>query len=129
MTEPLWAPDEARCRATRLHDFMQTLNRRHQLDLNSYQALHQWSTEQSETFWSDLWDYAGIIGDRGERVLEHPERMPGARWFPDARLNFAQNLLRYRDQRPAVIFRGEDDTRIELSHAELYLQVAQLARK
>ena len=127
MTEPLWAPDEARCRATRLHDFMQTLNRRHQLDLNSYQALHQWSTEQSETFWSDLWDYAGIIGDRGERVLEHPERMPGARWFPDARLNFAQNLLRYRDQRPAVIFRGEDDTRIELSHAELYLQVAQLA--
>jgi acetoacetyl-CoA synthetase len=53
--------------------------------------------------------------------------MPGARWFPDARLNFAQNLLRYRDQRPAVIFRGEDDTRIELSHAELYLQVAQLA--
>jgi acetoacetyl-CoA synthetase len=106
---------------------MQTLNQRHQLDLNNYQALHQWSTEHSETFWSDLWDYAGIIGDKGNRVLEHPERMPGARWFPDARLNFAQNLLRYRDQRPAVIFRGEDDTRIELSHAELYLQVAQLA--
>ncbi len=127
MTEPLWAPDEARCRATRLYDFMQTLNQRHQLDLNNYQALHQWSTEHSETFWSDLWDYAGIIGDKGNRVLEHPERMPGARWFPDARLNFAQNLLRYRDQRPAVIFRGEDDTRIELSHAELYLQVAQLA--
>lgn len=127
MTEPLWAPDEARCRATRLYDFMQTLNQRNQLDLNNYQALHQWSTEHSETFWSDLWDYAGIIGDKGNRVLEHPERMPGARWFPDARLNFAQNLLRYRDQRPAVIFRGEDDTRIELSHAELYLQVAQLA--
>ena len=127
MTEPLWAPDEARCRATRLYDFMQTLNQRHQLDLNSYQTLHQWSTEHSETFWSDLWDYAGIIGDKGNRVLEHPERMPGARWFPDARLNFAQNLLRYRDQRPAVIFRGEDDTRIELSHAELYRQVAQLA--
>ncbi|MET3998781.1 acetoacetate--CoA ligase [Marinobacterium sp. MBR-109] len=127
MTEPLWAPDEARCRATRLYDFMQTLNQRHQLDLNNYQALHQWSTEHSETFWSDLWDYAGIIGDKGLRVLEHPERMPGARWFPDARLNFAQNLLRYRDQRPAVIFRGEDNTRIELSHAELYLQVAQLA--
>jgi acetoacetyl-CoA synthetase len=106
---------------------MQTLNQRHQLDLNNYQALHQWSTEHSETFWSDLWDYAGIIGDKGLRVLEHPERMPGARWFPDARLNFAQNLLRYRDQRPAVIFRGEDNTRIELSHAELYLQVAQLA--
>jgi acetoacetyl-CoA synthetase len=53
--------------------------------------------------------------------------MPGARWFPRARLNFAENLLRYRDDRSAVIFRGEDDTRIELSHAELYLQVAQLA--
>jgi acetoacetyl-CoA synthetase len=106
---------------------MQTLNQRHQLDLNRYEQLHQWSVEQSETFWSDVWDYAGIIGDKGDKVLEHPDRMPGARWFPDARLNFAQNLLRYRDERPAVIFRGEDDTRIELSHAELYLQVAQLA--
>ncbi len=127
MTEPLWTPDEARCRATRLNDFMQTLSQRHQLDLNSYEQLHQWSVEQSETFWSDFWDYAGIIGDKGDRVLEHPDRMPGARWFPRARLNFAENLLRYRDDRSAVIFRGEDDTRIELSHAELYLQVAQLA--
>jgi len=127
MTEPLWAPDEARCRATRLYDFMQTLNQRHSLDLTTYEALHQWSVEQSETFWSDFWDYAGIIGDKGEAVLEHPDRMPGARWFPTAKLNFAENLLRYRDERPAVIFRGEDDTRIELSHAELYRQVAQLA--
>jgi len=127
MTEPLWTPDEARCRATRLNDFMQTLSQRHQLDLNSYEQLHQWSVEQSETFWSDFWDYAGIIGDKGDRVLEHPDRMPGARWFPRAQLNFAENLLRYRDDRSAVIFRGEDDTRIELSHAELYLQVAQLA--
>ena len=127
MTEPLWAPDEARCRSTRLYDFMQTLNQRHQLDLDGYEALHQWSIEQSEAFWSDLWDYAGIIGDKGSRVLEHPERMPGARWFPDAQLNFAQNLLRYRDDRPAVIFRGEDETRMALSHAELYLQVARLA--
>ena len=127
MTEPLWTPDEARCRATRLNDFMQAMSQRHQLDLNSYEQLHQWSVEQSETFWSDFWDYAGIIGDKGDRVLEHPDRMPGARWFPRARLNFAENLLRYRDDRSAVIFRGEDDTRIELSHAELYLQVAQLA--
>src|SRR5690554_6388029 len=127
MTEPLWTPDEARCRATRLNDFMQAMSQRHQLDLNSYEQLHQWSVEQSETFWSDFWDYAGIIGDKGDRVLEHPDRMPGARWFPRAQLNFAENLLRYRDDRSAVIFRGEDDTRIELSHAELYLQVAQLA--
>ena len=127
MTEALWAPDEARCQATRIYDFMQTMNRRHSLNLDNYESLHQWSTEQSETFWSDFWDYADIIGHKGTTVLEHPERMPGARWFPEARLNFAENLLRFRDDRPAVVFRGEDDTRVELSHAELYLQVAHLA--
>ncbi len=128
MTAPLWTPDQARCERTQLYHFMQQLNRSHHLSLNSYDSLYQWSIDNTQAFWSALWDYAGVIAsERGEVVLEHPDRMPGARWFPDARLNFAENLLRYRDDRPAVIFRGEDDTRIELSHAELYRQVAQLA--
>lgn len=128
MTAPLWTPDQARCERTRIYDFMQQLNRSHNLSLDSYDSLYQWSIENSPAFWSDLWDYAGVVASqRGETVLEHPDRMPGARWFPEARLNFAENLLRYRDERPAVIFRGEDDRRIELSHAELYRQVARLA--
>ncbi|GAA0784999.1 acetoacetate--CoA ligase [Marinobacterium sediminicola] len=128
MTAPLWTPERSRCEQTRMFQFMQQLNRKHNLSLDTYESLHQWSIEHSTAFWSELWDYADVIASqRGSTVLEHPERMPGARWFPEAQLNFAQNLLRYRDEQPAVIFRGEDDTRIELSHAELYRQVAQLA--
>lgn len=128
MTAPLWTPDQVRCEHTRIAQFMQQLNRKHNLSLDSYDSLYQWSINDSPAFWSALWEYAEVVAaQRGESVLEHPDRMPGARWFPEARLNFAENLLRHRDQRPAVIFRGEDDTRIELSHADLYRQVAQLA--
>ena len=128
MTAPLWTPDKNRCEHTRIHTFIQELNRAHHLSLDSYDSLYQWSIDDSPAFWSALWDYADVIsGHRGQAVLEYPERMPGARWFPEARLNFAENLLRFRDDRPAVIFRGEDNTRIELSHSELYRQVAQLA--
>ncbi|PSL15122.1 acetoacetyl-CoA synthetase [Marinobacterium halophilum] len=128
MTAPLWTPDQTRCTRTRIYQFMQQLNRSHALSLDTYDSLYQWSIDDSPAFWGALWDYAGVIAShRGDTVLEHPERMPGARWFPEARLNFAENLLRFRDDRPAVIFRGEDDTRIELSHAELYRQVSQLA--
>ena len=128
MTAPLWTPSQARCNETRIMDFMQQLNQQHRLELNDYKSLYDWSLSSNETFWDALWQYAGVIAShKGDRVLEHPDRMPGARWYPEARLNFAENLLRYRDDKPAVIFRGEDDTRVELSHAELHQRVAQLA--
>ncbi len=128
MTAPLWTPDQARCERTRIYHFMQQLNRTHNLSLDSYDSLYRWSIDNSTAFWSELWDYANVIAaQRGDQILEHPDQMPGARWFPEARLNFAENLLRYRDDRPAVVFRGEDSTRIELTHADLYRQVAQLA--
>ncbi|WP_417532670.1 acetoacetate--CoA ligase [Marinobacterium stanieri] len=128
MTAPLWTPSQARCNETRIMDFMQQLNQQHGLELNDYKSLYDWSLSSNETFWDALWQYAGVIAShKGDRVLEHPDRMPGARWYPEARLNFAENLLRYRDDKPAVIFRGEDDTRVELSHAELHQRVAQLA--
>ncbi|WP_010323968.1 acetoacetate--CoA ligase [Marinobacterium stanieri] len=128
MTAPLWTPSQARCNETRIMDFMQQLNQQHGLELNNYKSLYDWSLSSNETFWDALWQYAGVIAShKGDRVLEHPDRMPGARWYPEARLNFAENLLRYRDDKPAVIFRGEDDTRVELSHAELHQRVAQLA--
>ncbi len=128
MTAPLWTPSQSRCEATRIHDFMQHLNGAHNLELKDYKDLYDWSLQANTDFWDQLWDYAGVVSShKGSTVLEHPERMPGARWYPDARLNFAENLLRYRDDRPAVIFRGEDDTRMELSHAELFQRVAQLA--
>ncbi len=63
-----------------------------------YASLYQFSIDRPSDFWRAVWDFTGIIGERGDRVLEHPERMPGARFFPDARLNFAENLLRRRDE-------------------------------
>ncbi len=128
MDQPLWTPSPARVRSTRLWDFMQVLNHRHDTHLNDYDSLWHWSNQHSESFWSDLWDYADIMADaKGDRILVDGNRMPGARWFPDARLNFAQNLLRYRDDRPALVFNGEDGRRIELSYAELYIEVARIS--
>ncbi|MBP0048685.1 acetoacetate--CoA ligase [Marinobacterium sp. AK62] len=128
MTAPLWTPDQARCEASRIHQFIQHLNTTYGLSLSDYSTLYQWSLQHNQRFWDTLWDYAGVVAShKGDTILEHPDRMPGARWYPEARLNFAENLLKFNDDRPAVIFRGEDDTRIELSHRELYLRVAQLA--
>ncbi len=128
MDKPLWTPSPDRVAATRLWDFMATLNRDEDQHFETYHVLWQWSVDHPETFWSRFWDYAGIVAEhKGERVLEHGDRMPGARWFPDARLNFAENLLRWRDDRAAIVFCGEDGRRTELSHAQLYARVAALA--
>ena len=92
-----------------------------------YAALHHWSITEPAAFWSALWDYGAIIGERRGPVLAHGERMPGAEWFPEARLNYAENLLRYRDEADALVFRGENRVYRTLSHNALYREVAALA--
>ena len=83
---------------------------------------------ETEQFWSEVWDYCGVVSSvRGDAVLENAEQFPGAQWFPQAKLNFAENLLRFRDQRPALVSLLESGVRRELSYAELYEQVEQLA--
>ncbi len=128
MAEPLWQPAPEAVEATRMTALMRRLERRHGITLPDYAALHAWSVEHPEAFWAQLWEDADIVADhRGERVLEDAEAMPGARWFPDARLNFAANLLRRRDDHPALIVHDERGRRRELSYAELYRRVAALA--
>ena len=128
MDQPLWTPTPARVASTRLWDFMGTLNRQEEQHFENYSELWQWSVEHPDIFWSRFWDYASIIADhKGERILEQSGKMPGARWFPDARLNFAENLLRWRDQRPAIIFYTENGRQAQLSYAQLYTRVAALA--
>lgn len=128
MDAPLWAPAPARVASTRLWAFMAALGQSEGQDFQTYSQLWQWSINHPETFWYRFREYAGIIAETwGERVLEHGERMPGARWFPDARLNFAENLLRWRDDRPAIIFHTENGRHAQLSHRQLYQQVAALA--
>jgi acetoacetyl-CoA synthetase len=97
--------------------------------LDEYRALHKWSVEHQEEFWTELWDYAGVIAaERGDVVLRDADKMPGACWFPDARLNFAENLLRRRDDSTAVEFRGEDQVRRSLTYADLHGQVSRLSQ-
>ncbi len=127
MTGPLWQPSEARIRQAQLTAFMAALEAEWGFRAPDYAALQRWSVERPERFWASVWSFCGVVAaERGDTVLEHPEHMPGARWFPGARLNFAENLLRRRDDTPALVFRGEDRVRRSLSHRELYALVSRL---
>lgn len=128
MSQALWQPSPAEVETTRMHALMQRINREHAASLEDYSDLHAWSIENLEAFWSLLWEESGVVAEhKGETVLERPDAMPGARWFPEARLNFAANLLHRRDSHPALIMCDERGRRLTLSYAELYLKVAQLA--
>ena len=120
----LWRPSAERIAAARLSDFITAIHSRWQVDCPDYASLWRWSVAQPEAFWTSLWEQCGVIGERGPTVLENGERMPGARWFPQARLNYAENLLRRHDHADALVFWGEDKIRRRLSHAELYAQVS-----
>ncbi|MBK7566128.1 MAG: acetoacetate--CoA ligase [Propionivibrio sp.] len=115
---PLWRPDPATVGDTRMAHFMR------ETDHNSYADLWCWSVDHPEAFWSKVWDYCAVVGEKGQRILLDGDRMPGARWFPEARLNYAENLLQNRSDGEALVFWGEDKVKRRLSHAELYSEVA-----
>ncbi|MDN3555170.1 acetoacetate--CoA ligase [Halomonas maura] len=128
MATPVWQPSPEAIAATQMTDLMRRIEDAHGDTLGDYGALHAWSLAHPEAFWSLLWQTFDIVAEhRGERVLVDPEAMPGARWFPDARLNFAANLLRRRDDHPALLALDERGRRRTLSYGELYRQVARLA--
>jgi len=128
MAEPLWRPSPERIAAAEITRFTAFVNEAWQAGAADYQSLHHWSVQHPEQFWDALWGFAEVIAERkGDVVLEGAERMPGARWFPEAWLNYAENLLRRRDGAIAIEFRGEDRVRRSLSYAELYDAVAVLA--
>ena len=121
MTEPVWRPSAARIGASNLTAFMRAAESEWGMKFADYAGLHRWSTTEPEKFWQSLWSFGGIVAEtRGEAVLADADKMPGARWFPDARLNYAENLLRRRDDRPAILFRGENGERREMTARELY---------
>ena len=124
----LWQPSPERVAQANLTAFAATLSARHGEDLSAYPRLWRWSVDHKWDFWRAVWDYAGVIGEPGDRVLQDADRMPGARWFPQARLNYAENLLRYRDHTDALVFWGEDRVRRRLSRAELAGHVSRFAQ-
>jgi acetoacetyl-CoA synthetase len=120
---PLWTPSPERAAATRLAAFYKFLDSKRPGTASDYEQLHQWSVEHPEEFWADVWDFCEVRGERGARVLIDRERMPGATFFPDARLNFAQNVLRLAGSGPAILATTESGLQRSLSWDELRASV------
>lgn len=132
MTE-IWRPSAARVAEAHLTRFMEQVSKSKGLKLHSYADLYAWSVEQPADFWTELARYAEVRADWGTGPVmandagEPGGAMPGARFFPDARLNFAENLLRYSDDQLALVFRNERGTRKALSYKDLHDEVARVA--
>ncbi len=128
MGKMLWQPSEERVRQSAMYRFMQRVNSRFNRDFSDYESLHAWSVQHIPEFWETFWEFADIIHSAPyTSVVEGLDKMPGARWFPGARLNFAENLLRCRDERTALVFKPEGRPATRISYAELYDEVARVA--
>ncbi|UUP18436.1 acetoacetate--CoA ligase [Nitratireductor thuwali] len=124
--QPLWTPSRTRIDQSALTAFAREASQRAGRDVEGFQALHRWSIDDREAFWSLVWDFCGIVGGKGGTVLENGDRMPGASFFPEARLNFAENLLPRRGADDAIVFRGENKAERRLSWDELRDLVSKL---
>ena len=124
---PLWTPRPEQIAATGIAAFTAQARAASGLPLADYAALHGWSILSPVAFWRQVWAFGGVIGEQGERGLIDAERMPGATWFPDARLNFAENLLRESSNPQALVFRGEDKVERRMTRAELRIEVARFS--
>ncbi len=128
MHQPLWEPGPERLADARLTAFIAQVNDQWGLDIGDYRDLHRWSIDELDKFWISVWDFGEVMAEtRGDVALVDAGKMPGARFFPDARLNYAENLLRRRGPEDALVFRGEDAVRRRVSHDELRARVVQLA--
>ncbi len=128
MESPLWKPSPQRIAAANISTFMRHVAASGGPDCGDYDALYRWSVGKPAEFWNAVWDFCGVIGERGTSVLEHADRMPGARWFPGARLNYAENLLQRDGDEDAIVFRGENRVASRVSFRELRHEVSRLAQ-
>ena len=129
MTEHvMWSPDTARRKEANLTRFIECLAARRGLQFDSYSSLHRWSIEQPDAFWFELAHFADVRAEWADApVLVEGDKMPGARWFPGARLNFAENLLRFHDDHPALLATNERGQRRALSYKQLHTEVGRIA--
>ncbi len=126
---PIWEPSAERIAQSEMMAFIAAVNRRWGKDITDYPGLHRFSVDEPERFWTAVWDHFGLIAEhRGEIVLSNGDRMPGATWFPHARLNFGKNLLRRRDDETAVVGLQEDGGRRKLTFADLYDLVSRIVQ-
>ena len=129
MAKKLWEPTPDRIKQTQMYKFMTKVNNEFGHSFSSYPELYDWSVQNIPEFWATLWDFLDILATQPyTQVIDDVTKMPGAKWFSGAKLNFAQNLLRYRDDQTAIIFQSEGSDPVYMSYAQLYQRVAQLAQ-
>ncbi len=126
---PLWRPSQDRIERSALTAFCAVVNKRFpKVKVSTYESLHHWSITATDDFWGCIWDYCKVIAsESSDVVVRDADKMPGASWFPDTRLNFAENLLRRRGDATALVSLLENGTRSETTFDELYIQVAAIA--
>ncbi|HEY9114302.1 MAG TPA: AMP-binding protein, partial [Bacteroidales bacterium] len=124
----LWQPDDKQIKNSKMYDFLDFVAEKYGLRDNNYFTVHKWSVEHPAHFWAEIWNFCEIISSTPyHQVVDNPKKMPGAKWFEGARLNFAENLLKRKDNHKAIIFRGEDSVKKELTYAELNEAVRKMA--
>ncbi len=129
MSKPIWSPSEDKISNANMTTFMENIAADYDTTFDGYQSFYDWSVKYPEKFWEQIWQQLGVISsNKGSIILKDGERMPGASWFPEARLNFAENLLRNPNNQDAIVFWGEDKVRQRLTRAELYDRVSTLTQ-
>lgn len=129
MKEPLWKPSVERKQNANMTRFINYVNKKYGKNFTGYPELYEWSIKQSPDFWAAMWEFGQIKYSRNyDRIVDNPGDMIQSQWFPGALLNFAENLLRYRDERTALVFKGEGQEPVRVTYSELYDRVARLAK-
>ena len=129
MTKLLWKPSEERIQGTNMYRFMNFVNTKFNKNFTEYAPLYQWSIDNIPDFWAATWEFVEIKASKPyDQVIDDVKKMPGAKWFSGSRLNFTENLLRFRDDETALVFRGEDRVTRKMTYAELYDETARVAR-
>jgi acetoacetyl-CoA synthetase len=129
MAKLLWRPSEERIQGTNMYRFMNFVNAKFNQNFTEYASLYQWSIDNIPDFWAATWEFVEIKASKSyDQVIDDVTKMPGTKWFSGSRLNFAENLLRFRDDQTALVFRGEDRVARKMTYATLYEEIARVAR-
>lgn len=128
MTDLLWSPSEDKIKKSELFKFCEFLEHNKIVQVNqNYQKLWQWSVQYPEKFWSTCWDLLNIKGEKGSKIIEHHDIFHKTKFFPDAKLNFAENLLSKKDNNTAIHFRSENNSEKKITWSKLYESVCKLS--
>ena len=121
----LWQPDPKKIKETSLYKFIEHVNKKYKLKLNNFDSLHLWSIENRENFWEEVWNFYDVIGDKGKKPFLEPEnKMPGTKFFPKGKLNYAENMLKKSNDDTAITFWSEDKIKKRISWLDLKNQVS-----